>query len=286
MLLRRAGHLLRAAMRPRRYPTVFVANDAVLPQTLAFLESVVTNAPQLDLICIPYDGAKAGITALRRHYTFEIASVDIGPAMAALSTELYGRVVRRLVKLSCFDLPLDEFLLLDTDVIVLQDLRPLFGLVSNRAKVVFADESRTQCYTSRDDGRLAVSREFNTGAFLSSQRFLSVDDIVRAVRANLAVYRAVGFLQNDDQPMLNFAVDMLGIPVRDYAELGCRYSADTWFLKDNLAQVAGGVTDTLTGRPVPLIHFAGQSHAGLENAPRFAELYGRYLALGQRRIGA
>jgi hypothetical protein len=260
---------------------VFVANDAVFAQALAFLESIRINSPGVPLVCIPYDTRFEKILLLQKRYGFDVYPMDLDPELARLSTCIYGRPSQRLIKLQAFLLPLREFFFLDVDIIVLRNLAPVFNHSSAEIPLIYMDQSAGGSYILREDPRLANSREINSGSYLSSSRFLSFEQILSSVRDNLDLYLSSAFLATDDQPFLNFAIDMLGLKARDFHEAGLVYSPVCWFLSNNMTQTDRfSFRDIYSKREIALIHYAGYAQLGLHNAPKLSELYIHYLRSG------
>jgi len=262
----------------------FIANDAVLPQTIAFLESLRANSGNIPLICVAYDGNIRHLARLSALYDFEIREFD-AKELNELSKQIYGKVTNRLRKLGVFSLDLGKFFLLDTDIIVLQDLHCMFELLDDKADIIYADRSPGSSYNSSGLSTFPKAVEFNSGAFLSSNKKMSLSSIVNTVQSQLKMYKSLAILETDDQPMLNFVADINNKQCRNFDHVNAPYSTDTWYLLDKLNYENNIVVRSLDKKPVPFLHYAGVVYfGGIFKAPRYRELFLDYYVAGLKRI--
>jgi hypothetical protein len=268
-----------------RNAIVFVANDGVYDQTLAFLESIAQNSPGIPLVCIPYNDDMTRIETIRGHYGFSYHNDFNFSAFMEICTIMIGRPLARLRKIGAFTVPVDEFLSLDTDIIVLQDLRPLFGHLGSGslAEILHFDLAPGGTYWVPDHPLIAHSKEINTGAFLSTRRIFNYDRHVRTIMSHYADFKRVAIMENDDQPFSSFVFD---IERRRYCsvETVCDYSEHAWYKKD-LVHDDGVIIHRSSRRVVPLIHYAGVArNEGYASAECFRDEALKYQRDGEKRV--
>jgi hypothetical protein len=257
------------------YAIVFVSNDVVYNQTLAFLESVTRNSPGIPLVCIPYDQELALIKKLARVYGFTFFDDFDISAFQNISTIMIGRPLARLRKLAAFMVPVDEFLSLDTDIIVLRDLKPLFGHIGEDCDVLHTDHPL-----------IAHSKQINTGAFVSSRRIFDYQHHVATIMAHYPTFKRLAVMENDDQPFGSFVFD---IDRRKYESIEtiCEYAEDLWYKNPYIEWRNGVLVHVGKNRLVPMIHYAGVTRAeGYESAERFSDVAMHYFDLGRQRMAA
>jgi len=255
-----------------RHAVVFLANDRYYAWAVTFLESIREhNAGQL-LYCIPYDAETARIRSLRGAFGFEMVDVDFSTLDAFADRLFPNRPPNRanLRKYAALQLDCDEVAYFDIDMVLLVDPARLFGHVRpGTLDLVYLSTSPDFVYR-RD--RLAEARRhfphmqlISAGAFVTSRRALSVEDIVNTVEANRELYlelrREEGLY---DQPVLNFALDCAGKRLRHIEECDPTLAGLASFRNPHLAFEGGRLLDLRNGREVAAVHWAGAVKRGLE----------------------
>ena len=162
---------------------VVVANDPFIDYFIPFLESFREHNPDLRLIVIPFDDTTRLVRLLAPFYDFEVYDGSF-ETVDRLADMLFGeneRLRRRLRKLAAFDMDLDEFMYMDTDILVGMDLSPFFGHVRNGSTdLIYIASGNKWVYREGAERHLDVSRSarFSTAMYVSSSRLCSVSDLV------------------------------------------------------------------------------------------------------------
>jgi hypothetical protein len=115
----------------------FLANDTVLENTIAFLNSFRLYNPDLPLCLIPFDDSFETITALQDEYGFTIyQNEQVLRECDDISKQFHGRTLGLYRKLAAWEGPFEEFIYIDTDTVVLEDVRFVFPLLDAYAFIV------------------------------------------------------------------------------------------------------------------------------------------------------
>jgi hypothetical protein len=141
----------------------------------------------------------------------------------------------RLRKLSAFDMDLDEFVYIDTDMIVECSLGKLFGhLRPGDCDLVYICNANS---VYRKDitlhPQLSQSRKFASGVFASSGRVATAEEISHVLLDNRELFEKVRVKHLYDQPLLNFFFDLTGKRTRKARELGIRIKCKGVFRNAN-----------------------------------------------------
>jgi len=192
----------------QRYAVVVIANDTFIDYVIPFLESFRESNPILRLIVIPFDHSFDKIRLLSLVYDFEIYD-DSFVAIDQLSAFLFSNehyLKNRLRKLIAFELDLDEFLYIDTDIIVQQSLGMFFGLIRPGEIDLIYLVNAGAVYKSSTEGLLEShhSEKFSSGLFVSSNRVTRVEEISRVMRSEKSLFSLVRVEHLYDQPLMNF----------------------------------------------------------------------------------
>jgi len=115
----------------------FLCNDRLIEMAIAFLNAFRLYNPNLSLCLIPYrDDDISQLRSLAGPYNFSIFS---DPDVLAACDEIGARIKQkdhRFRKLAIWEGDFDDFIYLDVDNIVLEDLSPLFDLLDTYQFVV------------------------------------------------------------------------------------------------------------------------------------------------------
>lgn len=211
-----------------------LANDRVFDSALALFESLQTFAPGLPLRIIPYDERQDRLAPAARRFGYEYFESPAAETLHRLGQEFFptedfaARVFR---KLACFEGPFERFLFVDSDVVALGHLAPLFRAIeASGADLVHFDTDLDEVYRPgplRDRMVARGARGFNSGVFASRRGAVSV----RALEESLHTLgpdwssRLVG---GGEQPFLNFHVDRAGLAVRAGHELLSDHCSTCW----------------------------------------------------------
>jgi hypothetical protein len=240
-----------------------LANDGVIDWLIAFLRSVRAQPSmrELPITVIPYDDRLDRTMGLRDRYRFDVLD---DPALGELD-RLGQRVawpprerMPHFRKLAAFWGPYEEFLFLDADIVVVDDLMPFLRLAGeDRADLLYFDHDVAQVYRAGAalPFDVRVSSGFNTGAFASRRGVLDLGEL-RSLAEAAEPFREA-FVDVGEQPFVNFVFDTTGRTAEPFAErvpdlaaalragLGLELAADGW-------RLAGA-----NGPRVPMVHWAG-----------------------------
>jgi hypothetical protein len=250
----------------------FLADDGVREWLPPMLASLRMFNPDLSVWCIPFSDQLDFVESLRRQYRFEIVRDstlrqldEIGRPFVAdwQPAELTPHAFR---KLAAFWGPLDFFLFLDSDVLVLSDLTPILDtLLRSGHDLLYADANVDFVYDAIPFQHLMAdglrSHGFNTGVWASRRGLLTLTDVERTAR--LAGPLIPHFYAAAEQAFLNFCVDMRRGVAMDYVQNASagRISC-VWPGIDRGLQFFGAVGPELSvfdseGSRVSVIHWAG-----------------------------
>lgn len=204
----------------------FLANDKVIDQATAFLNSLRTHNPNTPLCLIPYDGKAARIKALAAEYNFVI--VDDEELLAwcdKISFTMLDKTNGMYRKLAAWNGPFDEFLYIDVDTVLLRSIDVLFPLLQefdvvtaysndpNSRKFVWLDTMVPNDDVTEEE----INYSSNMGFILSKKSLFSREGIdALALRARKWAPHME--LRCFDQPFLNYAIVKT---TRRYTSLRC-----------------------------------------------------------------
>jgi len=274
-------------LNPARRAVVVVANDAFIDFFIPFLESFREYNPDMRLIVVPFDDSLHLVRLLAPIYDFEIyegsfAEVD------RLSDTLFGvndRLRRRMRKLAAFDMDLDEFFYMDTDILVSMDVGPVFGhTLDSQVDLVFVADGGGWVY-KQGSPRLAGSEGsplFATPLFVSSRRAGSVADISASVVPLKETFLAMRAEPLFDQPLLNFYFDVAGKTARGARDLAIDLVyCDASFASTSDIELRDGKA-IHGGRTVTLCHWSGPQK--FDEDLRLSELLFPYVVRARKRL--
>ena len=195
----------------------FLANDKVIDQAVAFLNSVRAHNPEMPLCLIPYDSKTERIRALASRYNFMILEDESLLSWCDdISLEFHesncgGRGMYR--KLAAWFGPFEEFLYIDVDAVVLRSVDVLFPLLNefdvvtsysndpHGRKFVWLDSVAPNEYISQEE----IDYSANMGSILSSRR-LFTKGLVNSLVPKAKELSKHMELRCFDQPFNNYIV--------------------------------------------------------------------------------
>lgn len=228
----------------RRTPKTGVyllANDAVWRWTSACAESLRSFNPELRVVVIPYDDELRIIERLCARHSFELWH---GPDFAwadQLGKRLGEPRPQMMRKLAAFDGPLEHFLYLDVDTVVLMDLEPaLTALTERPAMVMFAGPGNVdEVYRPGPWRERFVAehgtRAGNAGVWAAARGTFTPTQLARLADAAEPIAAEFPY---PDQGFLNFCLDSTGAPVgnlRDLLEMPMMWAGDPNCLESEAA---------------------------------------------------
>lgn len=287
------------------YALAFMANDRYYNWTIGFLESVRARNAALPLYCIPYDAYTRGIVSLRRAFDFEMLDIDFG-ALDRFADRLFStRPARRhnLRKYATFALPYDEVAYFDVDMVMCIDPARLFGHVKP-GKLDLVYFSTSPGYAFRAEQMMTARRlypnlvEISAGAFISSPRVLTIEQIIEVVNDNRELYF---FLRQNglfDQPVFNFVLAHAHKICTHIRDCDSSLAGMAWSRNRHIGSASGGpivfensrLIELATNRDVVAVHWAGGIKLALEMInPRawpLAQFRSSHIRSGKRRLAS
>jgi len=253
-----------------RWGIYCLANDNVLDWMLAFLRSLRTYNPAAQLIVIPFDHRIERLASLATTYDFTLLDEpDLLHRLDQVGKMLFPgryRGEQMFRKYAAFYGPLQNFLFLDSDIVILAQLEPTMQrLLRARADLVFFDTSVEWVYGDVEFRRHMEanfgSRGFAAGAFVSRPGQVTIDDLSSLFgdweRLSKVFRRGVY-----DQPVLNYLFDVKRAKIVAASEIVPELSSGTWAGNpvDNRAKClsrTGAPAVTRDGKVLPFLHWAG-----------------------------
>ncbi|WP_212843733.1 hypothetical protein [Catellatospora sp. IY07-71] len=197
----------------------FVANDAVLDQAIAFLNSFRAHNPTIALCLIPYDDDVSGLVRLAGEYDFGIWSDDDTLAWCdGVSRRFHDRTVGQYRKLAMWEGPFDEFVYIDTDTVVLTDIGFVFAHLADFGFVAsHSNLPQIRKWVWKDsiyDAQVLTGRQIayaaNTGFLVSRRQCLPRTAVDERLPAAVALAEHME-LYCCEQPLLNYLIVTSGI---------------------------------------------------------------------------
>jgi hypothetical protein len=197
----------------------FIANDAAIDNTIAFLNSFRLFNPKTQLCLVPFDESIDKLLQLRQVYRFFIWSdEDILRRCDDVSRAFHGVVHGHYRKLALWSGPFDEFIYIDTDTIVLEAVGFVFEYLQRFEFVASHSNVRSiRKWVWKDSidasGELSkhqIAYATNTGFICSVKNAMSIEI------ANQKLIPALGIthhMQLDcvEQPFLNYLIVTSGL---------------------------------------------------------------------------
>lgn len=244
-----------------------LANDhpKVLEDAIALLNSLKRHSPSYPVLMIPYNERyEKALETL--HTRFGVELYDNTPVLRELERHtlaIRGKIAPMVRKFSCWFGPFDEFIYIDTDIVVLQDQRDVFELLRDY-DIVYCGSGRDlgikHVFTERVLERRLFSKEeiddlFNAGFFASKKGILSYPRLMSLLE-EAATVSDIFDPRLQDQPLLNY-VTLKAIAKRgNIRQLAPAVTADSWAGNPHLSTEGERVYGK-GGTPVRHIHWAG-----------------------------
>lgn len=245
-----------------------LGNDKVFEQTMALVNSLKYYDSEIKIIMIPYDNRYQKLArTLKKLYDIKIyQNLEIIAYFSRDINRLFGNKVERinlLRKLLCWFGELDEFLYLDTDIIVFQKIIKELKFLEmcdffscdyqykNGINQVF-------CSKIIEDNILTIKETkntFNSGFWGSKKNIISYDSLYKTLRY-VADNSKYFFLANPDQTILNYLV---------LKEIGDNYNIakkqknipGSWAGSCHFKQSGNILIDPNTNKKLKYLHWAG-----------------------------
>jgi hypothetical protein len=252
-----------------------LANDNVIEWFEAFIRSYQLDNAALPLTVIPFNENISRLKSLQARFRFDILDESQCRRFDALATQVTGsdRLAGAYRKFASFFGPYDEFLFLDSDIIVTTPLRRLFeAFRQTDYDFVYFDYDMDMAYQPALAARMMAdyqSHGFNSGAFLSRKEILREADLsVLAEKATLVREGLAGTLE---QPFLNFVLDVSGSRMTGMSTLLTELAPKVWARQPFHYDGKNRVAKTSDGKVLPFIHWPGCGYPGMVRPEIFLE---------------
>jgi hypothetical protein len=239
-----------------------LGNDRVLEWLIAFATSLRRHEPARRVIVIPFDDRVEGLRRLAEAFGFELLDDPVLERLDAIGRAVWPADPQRagiMRKLAVFAGPLDRFLYLDADVVVLRPLEPYFAAVDrSAADVLYFRADIDEVYRPGSLRQDVPTVGFNTGVFAGRHGALTpaaVEPLVDRAIADMA-----GFADTAEQPFFNYWASLCGVTTESFTELVPEMT-DAWagmrIRRRGGERVLDDPRVPESGRPVSLVHWAG-----------------------------
>jgi hypothetical protein len=198
----------------------FIANNRVLDLSIAFLNSFRKYNPIISLCLIPYDNNYDKILALQKVYRFDVfKNLTLLQECDAISVKFHNYVLGSFRKLAMWDGIFEEFIYIDVDTVVLDNIDFCFQYldkypcitshsnIQQIRKFVWKDSIYNSDYLSEEQIAFAA----NTGFIVSKKGFFDMQWIKKNTDKALSVKEHME-LFCQEQPFLNYLIVTSGKP--------------------------------------------------------------------------
>jgi hypothetical protein len=249
----------------------FLANDFVLDQAIAFLNSFRRYNPTIPLCLIPYNDDATRVAALSTRYTFSLwQHDDVLRACDEISTLFHGHIVGQYRKLAMWSGDFDQFVYVDCDTVVLHPVDFVFAHLDIFEFVAASSNMRNarrwvwreSIVDARVLNRRQIAYAANTGFLASRQGLLDLDTVRAALDGAVALARHME-LFCCEQPLLNYLMVTLS---RRYTSLLAMVTRtgdmsipiERWAGADIGEVRDGRIVTAPSPSPTLLVHWAGE----------------------------
>ena len=264
-----------------------LANDVVIEWFEAFIRSYQLQNAALPLTVIPFNGNITRLKSLQARFHFEILDEAQCGHFDALANQVMGndRLAGAYRKFACFFGPYDEFLFLDSDIVVTNPMLPLFeAYAKSECDLVYFDYALDMAYAPDLAARMLAeygSHGINTGAFLSRKGILREADLWPLAEKAAAVRD--GLLPDVlEQSFFNFVFDVSRCRMVGMEKLLPELAPKAWarqpFHYDRQTRTA----TTPEGKILPFSHWPGCGYPTMVRPEIFLHYRTLGMTLGER----
>ncbi|MXP64902.1 hypothetical protein E0493_16240 [Roseomonas sp. M0104] len=261
-----------------RNVVTFVANDKVLHYLRPFLESFRAHMPSQEAVMISYDGNDAQARALAQTYNVRVIDSSVShPEISGLSEAIYGKFHGHFRKLEAFYVESDCTMMIDVDVVVACDFKPVFDIFrSNQLDFLYGERTSQYVYSQAGLAHFPESELFSTGFLFFDAKKHPVASIMQHTIGNIAEYKTFRNQYVHDQPLLNYYVDKKGLKCRNLDSLSDRYTGENFYAGSRMKVTweKGEPQISAGGKQALMLHFAGLKT--IEGDFRFKEVITHY----------
>lgn len=253
----------------------FLANDQVLNLAIAFLNSFRHYNSSLQLSLIPFDSNITRLAELANAYSFDVyANTDLLRRCDEISIRFHGRILGQYRKLAAWEATYDEFLYVDVDTIVLENVNCCFEFLReydfvtshsnlpNLLKWVWKPSIFGTGKLSNDQ----IEFSANTGFIASRRAALTFEEVEARLTSASELAPHMEFMCAE-QPLLNYLIVTSGKPYTSLLSIARRtgrrdipqeFWAGNWFLNIREGRLLRPPDQPRT----LLVHWAGEWQRG------------------------
>jgi hypothetical protein len=259
----------RAKFSNHEFGVYCLANDNVIEWFEAFIRSFRKRNPVLPLTVIPYDKSILRLHLLKDQFTFTIMDESECSKFDSLAVRILGttRGAGMFRKYACFFGEYNQFIFLDSDIVVLSSLDYVLEAFSNSTYDFLYFDGPDLTWVYKADFALKMvalygSQGFSAGAFVSKKRALSEVEIFSI--AESARDLSDNFAKDCvDQPFLNYVFDVLKRRVVHVNEVLPDIASSTWARSSFHYERKIDIAMNDQRKTLPFIHWAGCSYPGM-----------------------
>ena len=264
-----------------------LANDVVIEWFEAFIRSYQLQNAALPLTVIPFNDNITRLKSLQARFHFEILGEAHSCHFDALANQVMGnsRLAGAYRKFACFFGPYDEFLFLDSDIVVTSSLLPLFATYAgSECDLVYFDYALDMAYAPDLAARMLAeygSHGINTGAFLSRKGILREADLWPLAEKAAAVRD--GLLPDVlEQSFFNFVFDVSRCRMVGMEKLLPELAPKAWARQPFHYDRQKRTATTPEGKILPFIHWPGCGYPTMVRPEIFLHYRTWGMTLGER----
>ena len=264
------------ALPQKKIGVYCLANDVVIEWFEAFIRSYQLQNAALPLTVIPFNGNIARLKSLQARFHFEILDEAQCGHFDALADKVMGndRLAGAYRKFACFFGPYDEFLFLDSDIVVTSFLMPLFAAYAESGcDLVYFDYALDMAYAPDLAARMVAdygSHGINTGAFVSRKGILREADLWPLAEKAAAVRD--GLLPDVlEQSFFNFVFDVSRSRMIGMEKLLPELAPKAWARQPFHFNRQTRTATTPEGKILPFIHWPGCGYPTMVRPEIFLE---------------
>lgn len=247
----------------------FLSSNEMYDFTIAFLNSFRASNPSIPLCFIPYNENTAMIEALKDQYRFTVfSSPGLLQEYDRMSLRLHEKVRGEYRKLAIWEGDFDEFIYIDIDTVVLDDLCFCFTFLEQYDCLTATSnipEIRKFVWTDgieecRALDTAQISYAANTGFLVSKKGFMDRSFIKQSLE-KAQLIKDYMQLECMEQPFLNYLIVTAGKPYTSLCVLG-EFGRDRKVLYEywggeSVGEIRNGKMYRRTGGQICFIHWAG-----------------------------
>ncbi|HEY9700493.1 MAG TPA: Npun_R2821/Npun_R2822 family protein [Trichocoleus sp.] len=247
-----------------------VANDRVQEQSIALLNSIRLYDSETPVVLIPYDENYTSVlAALRPHNVKLFPDLSLIESLSNQLYEIFGEQFfdkpNKLRKQACWFGEFDEFLYIDTDIVVFEKIIDNLNYLADYDFICADYQHKTgicnvfspQVLTAGIFTETELQDVFNSG-FWAAKKHLISESALRTYSAECAAHPEYFDFSGkvSDQPILNYMV-LKQIPRRLNLTRRPEQAPGNWAGSSHFAVKGDRLIDPTVNQPLQFLHWAG-----------------------------